>query len=112
FCGSQPFIQFLLHPSVNDFRNRFVVAPLIRDVFRHIRQLRCETKAEPSGESLAVFLPESREVFAGWLGLSLAAQLADVAEYVANEGSNDKPIAKVVHRWVEEKLYERLRPTE
>src|SRR5580704_10659706 len=52
------------------------------------------------------------EVFAGWLGLSLAAQLADVTEYVANEGGNDTAIAKLVHRWVEEKLYERLRPAE
>ena len=38
--------------------------------------------------------------------------MADVAEYFASEGGNDTAIARLVQRWVEEKLYERLRPTE
>jgi hypothetical protein len=55
---------------------------------------------------------KQRDIFAAWLGLSLAARMADVADYLANEGGNDTAIAKLVQRWVEDKLYERLRPTE
>lgn len=58
----------------------------------------------------AALQQKHRELFAAWLGLSLAVQLADVAEYLANEGGNDIARAKLVQRWVEEKLYERLRP--
>jgi hypothetical protein len=53
-----------------------------------------------------------REVFFAWLGLSLTAQMEDVAEYLANEGGkNDTTVAKLIHQWAQEKLYERLRPT-
>jgi hypothetical protein len=53
-----------------------------------------------------------REVFLAWLGLSLTAQMEDVAEYLANEsGKNDTTIEKLIHQWVQEKLHERLRPT-
>jgi len=53
-----------------------------------------------------------REVFFAWLGLSLTAQMEDVAEYLANEdGKNDTTVAKLIHQWVQEKLHERLRPT-
>jgi hypothetical protein len=53
-----------------------------------------------------------REVFFAWLGLSLTAQIEDVAQYLANEGGkNDTTVAKLIHQWVQEKLYERLRPT-
>ncbi len=58
------------------------------------------------------FRQKHRELFVAWLGLSPAARLADVAEYLANEVGNDTAIAKVVQRWAEEKLYERLRPIE
>lgn len=58
----------------------------------------------------AALRQKHREVFAAWLGLSLAARVAAVAEYVANEGGDDTAIAKLVHRWLEQKLYERLRP--
>ncbi len=52
------------------------------------------------------------EVFFAWLGLSLTAQMEDVAEYLANEGgNNDTTVAKLIHQWVQEKSYERLRPT-
>ncbi len=56
------------------------------------------------------FRQKHLELFAAWLGLSPAARLADVAEYLANEVGNDPAIAKLVQRWVEEKLYEGLRP--
>jgi hypothetical protein len=53
-----------------------------------------------------------REIFLAWLGLSLTEQLEDVAGYLANEGGNNgATIAKLVQRWVQEKSYERLRPT-
>ena len=53
-----------------------------------------------------------REVFLAWLGLSLIAQMEDVAGYLANEGGKkDTTVAKLIHQWVQEKFYERLRPT-
>ena len=53
-----------------------------------------------------------REIFLAWLGLSLTEQLEDVAGYLANEGGkNGATIATLVQRWVQEKSYERLRPT-
>jgi hypothetical protein len=58
----------------------------------------------------AALQEKHREVFNTWLGLSLEARLADVTEYFANEGGNNTGIAKWAQRWMEEKLYERLRP--
>jgi hypothetical protein len=50
------------------------------------------------------------EIFFAWLGLGLAAKMADVAEYLATEGGTDTAITKLVQRWVQDKLHERLRP--
>jgi hypothetical protein len=52
-----------------------------------------------------------REIFFAWLGLSLMAQMADVRVYLAEEcRNNDTTIAKLIQQWVQENLYERLRP--
>lgn len=50
FYGPQPFIQFLFRPSLNHLRNRCVVADLVCEVFRDIRQSRRWTEAEPGDE--------------------------------------------------------------
>ena len=53
------------------------------------------------------------DMFLAWLSLSEAAQLNEVAEYLGDQAGNQAgATTELVDRWVEEKLYERLRPAE
>jgi len=53
-----------------------------------------------------------RDTLFAWLCLSQAAQVEEVAEYLADQaGKQDAAIGPLVRRWAREKLYEELMPT-
>ena len=49
-----------------------------------------------------------REIFSNWLGLGLAAQMAEVAEYLAGQDEDHNALISI---WLHDKVYESLIPT-
>ena len=50
-----------------------------------------------------------REIFSGWLGLSLAAQMAEVAEYLAAQDEDHNALLSI---WLHDEVYESLIPSD
>jgi hypothetical protein len=59
-------------------------------------------------QTQAALQQKHREIFLAWLGLNLAAQMTEVAEYLTTHCGNHK--AQLVQQWVDERLYEKLIP--
>jgi hypothetical protein len=49
-----------------------------------------------------------REIFSGWLGLGLAEQMAEVAEYLAAQDEDPNALISI---WLHDKVYESLIPS-
>jgi len=59
----------------------------------------------------AALRQKHREMFYGWLGVALARQTEDVAEYLARQADAQYPrVAETLQRWVQERSYEKLIP--
>jgi hypothetical protein len=59
----------------------------------------------------AALRQKHREMFYAWLGVALARQTEDVAEYLASQADGQNPlIAQTLQRWVQERSYEKLIP--
>ncbi len=101
------FVNLALSPIPSAFGQLVFLADLLRD-----------HNVDPLAELLygkeqidAALQAKHCEIFSAWLGISLAMQMADVAEYLACEcGTNDTTIANLLQRWIHENLQERLRP--
>jgi hypothetical protein len=60
------------------------------------------------GEGLDALLGRRhRELFSLWLGLDLAAQTTEVAQYLAVENEEQNTL---IEQWIQERLYEKLIP--
>jgi hypothetical protein len=51
------------------------------------------------------------ELFCAWLGVALATQTEEVAEYLTGQADGENPrIAQMLERWIEYRMYENLIP--
>ena len=100
------FVNLALSPSPSTF-GRLVLLADLRDHDTDPLAAELYGKAQID----AALERKHREIFRAWLCLNRAAQMEEVAEYLADQaGNRDATIAQLVHRWTEEKLYEKLRP--
>src|ERR1700691_394459 len=101
------FVNLVLSPSPSIF-GRLVLLADLRDHDTNPLAAELYGKAQID-EALE---RKHREIFFAWLCLSWAAEMEEVADYLADQaGIQDATIAQLVHRWTQEKLYEKLRPT-
>jgi hypothetical protein len=101
------FVNLALSPSPSTF-GRLVLLADLRDHDTNPLAVELYGKAQID----AALERKHREIFFAWLGLSRAAETEEVADYLADQaGNQDATTAQLVHRWIQEKLYEKLSPT-
>ena len=100
------FVNLALSPSPSTF-GRLVLLADLRDHDTNPLAVGLYGKAQID----AALERKHREIFFAWLGLSRAAEIEEVADYLADQaGNQDATTAQLVQRWTQEKLYEKLKP--
>jgi hypothetical protein len=101
------FVNLALSPSPSTF-GRLVLLADLRDHDTNPLAVELYGKAQID----AALERKHHEIFFAWLCLSRAAEMEEVADYLADQaGNQDATIAQLAHRWTQEKLYEKLKPT-